>query len=31
MSKVKGAGSVRRQSDSPGQRLGVKRLCWPKS
>jgi large subunit ribosomal protein L27 len=30
MSKVKGAGSVRRQSDSPGQRLGVKRYAGQK-
>ncbi len=30
MSKVGGAGSVKRQSDSPGQRLGVKRYAGQK-
>lgn len=30
MSKVAGAGSVKRQSDSPGQRLGVKRYAGQK-
>lgn len=30
MSKVAGGGSVKRQSDSPGQRLGVKRYAGQK-
>lgn len=30
MSKVGGAGSVKRQTDSPGQRLGVKRYAGQK-
>lgn len=30
MSKTKAAGSVKRQSDSPGQRLGVKRYAGQK-